>query len=112
MQFGVSKRAFQRSGNFALLYLLTLFVLQYAIGGRNDAHFPTNLGFACSLLPSIAEVCRRVDINRQQFNKYLAGSVRPSRHNMRRICDFFGVTESELLMDPHALPVSSHCANR
>lgn len=62
--------------------------------------FPNNLGFACSLFPSIAEVCRRVGINRQQFNKYLAGTVRPSRHNMRRICDFFGVTESELLMDP------------
>lgn len=65
-----------------------------------DDPFPTNLAYACSLLPSIAEVCRRVSINRQQFNKYLAGSVRPSRHNMRRICDFFGVTESELLMDP------------
>ncbi|MFD0857863.1 helix-turn-helix domain-containing protein [Roseovarius aquimarinus] len=65
----------------------------------SDDPFPINLGFACSLLPSIAEVCRRVGINRQQFNKYLAGSVRPSRHNMRRICDFFGVTESELLMD-------------
>jgi len=62
--------------------------------------FTANLAHACSLLPSIAEVCRRVRINRQQFNKYLAGSVRPSRHNMRRICDFFGVTESELLMDP------------
>mgnify|MGYP001972390984 CR=1 FL=1 len=43
---------------------------------------------------SIAAVCRRVGINRQQFNKYLAGAVRPSRHNMRRICDFFGVTEA------------------
>jgi transcriptional regulator with XRE-family HTH domain len=66
----------------------------------SDDPFPANLAHACSLLPSIAEVCRRIGINRQQFNKYLAGSVRPSRHNMRRICDFFGVTESELLMDP------------
>ncbi|MFX0540588.1 helix-turn-helix domain-containing protein [Roseovarius sp. S4756] len=62
--------------------------------------FASNLAYACSLLPSIAEVCRRLGINRQQFNKYLAGTVRPSRHNMQRICDFFGVTESELLMDP------------
>ncbi|MGR3570531.1 helix-turn-helix domain-containing protein [Brevirhabdus sp.] len=61
---------------------------------------PENLGFACSLFPSIAQVCRRIGVNRQQFNKYLAGSVRPSRHNMRRICDFFGVTEAELLMEP------------
>ncbi|RKF17111.1 XRE family transcriptional regulator [Roseovarius spongiae] len=65
-----------------------------------DDPFPANLACACSQLPSIAEVCRRIGINRQQFNKYLAGSVRPSRHNMRRICDFFGVTESELLIDP------------
>lgn len=62
--------------------------------------FPANLAYACSLLPSIAEVCRRAQINRQQFNKYLAGTVRPSRHNMRKICDFLGVTESELLLDP------------
>ncbi|MEO3434091.1 helix-turn-helix transcriptional regulator [Inquilinus sp. CAU 1745] len=61
--------------------------------------FPANLAFACSLFPSIADVCRRVGINRQQFNKYLSGQVRPSRHNMRRICDFFGVTESELLLE-------------
>jgi transcriptional regulator with XRE-family HTH domain len=64
-----------------------------------DDPFATNLSYACSLLPSISEVCRRIGINRQQFNKYLAGSVRPSRHNMRRICDFFGVTESEILLD-------------
>ena len=66
---------------------------------RNDP-FSVNLAYACSLLPSISDVCRRIRINRQQFNKYLAGSVRPSRHNMRRICDFFGVTESEILLDP------------
>ncbi|WP_226628278.1 helix-turn-helix domain-containing protein [Alloyangia pacifica] len=59
-----------------------------------------NLSFACTLFPSIAHVCRRIGINRQQFNKYLSGTVRPSRHNMRKICDFFGVTEAELLMEP------------
>ncbi|MGX0878214.1 transcriptional regulator with XRE-family HTH domain [Roseovarius sp. MBR-154] len=59
-----------------------------------------NLALLCSYYPSIAEVCRKLDINRQQFNKYLAGDSHPSRHNMRRICDFFGVSESELLMEP------------
>ncbi|MWD29195.1 helix-turn-helix domain-containing protein [Aquicoccus sp. SCR17] len=62
--------------------------------------FPENLAYACSLFPSIAHVCRRIGINRQQFNRYLAGTVRPSRHNMRRICDFFGVTEAEILQEP------------
>lgn len=59
-----------------------------------------NLAVLCGYHASIAEVCRQLEINRQQFNKYLAGGSHPSRHNMRRICDFFGVSESELLMDP------------
>jgi len=61
--------------------------------------FSANLNLLCSYQRSIAEVCRRLGINRQQFNKYLNGQSRPSRHNMRRICDHFGVTESEILMD-------------
>lgn len=60
----------------------------------------TNLALLCGYHPSTAEVCRKLGINRQQFNKYLAGTSHPSRHNMRRICDFFGVSESELLMEP------------
>lgn len=60
---------------------------------------PQNLAFLCSYHPSIAAVCRRLEINRQQFNKYLSGQTWPSRRNMRRICDFFGVSEGELLMD-------------
>jgi len=60
----------------------------------------SNLALLCSYYPSIAEVCRKLDLNRQQFNKYLAGHSHPSRRNMRRLCDFFGVSESELLMDP------------
>jgi transcriptional regulator with XRE-family HTH domain len=65
-----------------------------------EDHLPTNLGYLCGFYPSIAEVCRRLAINRQQFNKYLSGQARPSRHNMRRICDFFGITESEILLEP------------
>jgi len=59
-----------------------------------------NLGFLCGYYPSIAETCRQIGINRQQFNKYLSGHVRPSRANMRRICNLFGVSEAELLLDP------------
>jgi transcriptional regulator with XRE-family HTH domain len=58
-----------------------------------------NLQHLCGLFPSIAEVCRRMKINRQQFNKYLNGQVRPSRHNLRIICDFFGITEAEIHTD-------------
>ena len=42
-------------------------------------------------------------MNRQQFNKYLSGRFRPSRSNMRRLCDFFGVTEAEFHLDPEDL---------
>lgn len=61
--------------------------------------FAPNLTLLCGHYRSIAEVCRRIGINRQQFNKYLSGQVHPSRHNMQRLCDFFGVTQSEILMD-------------
>ena len=54
--------------------------------------FSANLNLLCSYQRSIAEVCRKLKLNRQQFNRYLNGQSRPSRHNMRRICDYFGVT--------------------
>lgn len=59
-----------------------------------------NLGLLCSYYSSVSEICRRIGINRQQFNKYLAGQAMPSRHNLRRICDFFGVEEAEILLPP------------
>lgn len=65
----------------------------------HDDPFGENLATLCSFYPSIADVCRRLSFNRQQFNKYLSGQVRPTRHNMRVICDFFGVEESEMYMD-------------
>jgi transcriptional regulator with XRE-family HTH domain len=62
--------------------------------------FRQNLRYLCNLYKSVADVCRRIDINRQQFNKYLGGQSEPSNHNLRKICDFFGVGESELY-GPH-----------
>jgi transcriptional regulator with XRE-family HTH domain len=67
----------------------------------SDTDFAKNLALLCSYAPSIAEVCRRMDINRAQFNRYLAGTATPSRRSMRRICDHFGVQEAELRL-PHA----------
>lgn len=60
--------------------------------------FRQNLSFLCSYYSSVSEVCRRIGMNRGQFNKYVSGAVYPRRHNMRLICDFFGVEEYELLM--------------
>lgn len=61
--------------------------------------FVDNLDYLCGFYPSVADVCRRLGISRQQFNKYLAGQFRPSRHNLHRICDFFGVSESEIFLE-------------
>ena len=59
---------------------------------------PRNLKLLCSHYRSVAEVCRRIGVNRQQFNKYLSGQASPSIYNLRRIADFFGVEEGELLI--------------
>lgn len=58
----------------------------------------SNLKLLCSHYRSIAEVCRKLAINRAQFNRYLAGQSRPTTHNLKRICDFFGVEPFELAM--------------
>ncbi|GLO60617.1 transcriptional regulator [Vibrio sp. MACH09] len=55
-----------------------------------------NLKFLCSFHPSIASVCRDLSINRQQFNRYLRGDNYPRGYNLKRICDYFNVTESQL----------------
>lgn len=70
------------------------------LSSTESTDFPANLRLATSYHPSVSEVCRRLGINRQQFMKYLSGGSFPSRNTLRRICDFFGVEEFELLM-PH-----------
>jgi transcriptional regulator with XRE-family HTH domain len=61
-----------------------------------------NLRLLCSYGKSVSDVCRRLSINRQQFSRYLAGTARPSLATLRRICDFFGIDEHEILLDPAA----------
>ncbi|MDJ0949712.1 MAG: helix-turn-helix transcriptional regulator [Alphaproteobacteria bacterium] len=63
--------------------------------------FAQNLRSLVGYYKSVAEVCRRIGINRSQFNKYLSGTSRPSRHVLQKICDFFGVEEFEIYL-PHA----------
>lgn len=63
--------------------------------------FKENLRLLCSYYKSTSEVCRRLGINRPQFNRYLNGTNRPSANTMRRFCEFFGVEESEITL-PHS----------
>lgn len=62
--------------------------------------FQANLKLLCSFYKSISEVCRRLEINRAQFNRYLNGTTFPSTNTLRRFCDFFGVEVEEIKL-PH-----------
>lgn len=62
-------------------------------------NFSENLRLACRYYPSISAVCRRIGMNRQQFNTYLSRAATPSISNFKKIADFFGVDESEMLLD-------------
>ncbi len=75
--------------------------LRLLISAQGD-DYRANLQFCCDHYRSVSEVCRRLKVNRQQFNRYLAGAAVPSRHNHRRISDFFGLEEHELLMPREA----------
>ncbi|MGL6244900.1 helix-turn-helix domain-containing protein [Pseudomonas sp.] len=63
-----------------------------------EEFLPANLKLLCSHYRSVAEVCRKIRINRGQFNKYLCGSSVPTPFNLKRICDFFGVEEFEITL--------------
>lgn len=58
--------------------------------------FARNLRNLCETQPSIASVCRDVDINRQQFARYLSGKGLPNTGNLEKICEYFGIVEAEL----------------
>lgn len=60
--------------------------------------FAGNLRRKCAEYNTIAEVCDGIGINRQQFNKYLAGSALPNALTLRRICSFFDIQEQSLFL--------------
>lgn len=60
--------------------------------------FSENLRSICADHHSIAQVCREIGINRQQFNRYLNGGGMPSAHNLRRIARHFGLPEADFYL--------------
>jgi transcriptional regulator with XRE-family HTH domain len=56
-----------------------------------------NLRLLCSGYRSVSEACREMDFNRQQFARYLAGTSRPSNHNLQRIARGLGISIDDLL---------------
>ena len=61
--------------------------------------FAANLRLLCDRSGSISFVCRKIKINRQQFNKYLSGKHMPSPTNIRIIASFFGLGANMLFAD-------------
>ena len=58
-----------------------------------------NLRLLAGYAPSIKQICAGAGVNRTQFHRYLAGQGTPSLRSLRRICDYFGVEEHEILQD-------------
>ncbi|BDX03128.1 transcriptional regulator [Marinomonas pontica] len=58
----------------------------------------SNLQLLCSYYKSVADVCRRLNINRAQFNRYLNSTTVPSNSTLRRIGEFFGVEPAEMML--------------
>ncbi len=71
-----------------------------------------NLRRRCEGDQSVAHICRKMGINRQQFNKYLAGVTLPNERSLDKICHYFGIQESELLnTDSSSISIDSVPAN-
>ena len=62
-------------------------------------NFSINLRTLCNNHISVAHVCRQMEINRQQFNKYLSGQIYPSKYNLNKICQYFQCSEEELNLE-------------
>jgi transcriptional regulator with XRE-family HTH domain len=63
-----------------------------------------NLRRLTSQIGSANFVCRELDINRQQFEKYLKGRSLPSAGTLKKICNYFEVSEEELFAADGAEP--------
>lgn len=71
----------------------------------NSENFSINLRSICAEYGSIAQVCRDIGLNRQQFNRYLTNSGMPSAYNLRRIARHFGINEADLYLDPASFEI-------
>jgi transcriptional regulator with XRE-family HTH domain len=74
--------------------------------------FAENLRRKCAEYNSIAEVCSGIGINRQQFNKYLAGSAFPNALTLRKICSFLNVSEQSLFLNGPTAASAINSTNR
>ncbi|MFZ4831826.1 helix-turn-helix transcriptional regulator [Rouxiella sp. Mn2063] len=59
-----------------------------------------NLNILLGSCKSTADMCRKVDINRQQFNKYLSGQHIPSKNTLSKIARYFNLDVDDLFRTP------------
>ena len=64
------------------------------------ANLALNLRYLCEQSGAVSTICRTIGINRQQFNKYLAGTHAPAPINLKRIARHFGLSQ-EILRSEH-----------
>jgi len=69
---------------------------------RNDlqGNVQKNLATLVESCRSVADMCRKVDVNRQQFNKYLAGQHVPSQKILQKIARYFMMEAEDLFRAP------------
>ncbi|MEO1106399.1 MAG: helix-turn-helix transcriptional regulator [Pseudomonadota bacterium] len=63
------------------------------------AMFGSNLRHLARDYPSVSALCRKLGINRTQFNRYLAGESFPRPDVLDRICRFFDV-DARIVLSP------------
>ncbi|MCB6184439.1 helix-turn-helix transcriptional regulator [Leeia sp. TBRC 13508] len=68
----------------------------------NEAHITKNLKVLADSFDSLADFCRKLGINRQQFNKYLAGLHQPSQKILLKISRYFSMEPEDLFLEPQA----------
>lgn len=62
-------------------------------------HMQENLRILVGRFGSVAAFCRETGINRQQFNKYLAGLHRPSAKNIAKLSGHFSLSPGDFFLD-------------
>ncbi|SAL53664.1 hypothetical protein AWB69_05657 [Caballeronia udeis] len=67
---------------------------------QDVAHLATNLSLLVASFDSVADFCRKLNVNRQQFNKYLAGYHVPSQKVLIKIAKFFLMEPADLFRAP------------
>lgn len=67
--------------------------------GTRLTNFAANLRLLCEQQGSVSQICRKMRINRQQFNKYLSGRHMPSAGNVRLIANHFRLSPDVLFSE-------------